>query len=73
MKGTILSIGQMCPGSSVLFQVLIPRPDLSGSLLRHVFDNCFLSGGNGNVFNLSYLYQAQSMNARVMENILFGW
>ena len=57
------SVGQMWPGSSVLFQALIPRPALSLSLLRHVFDDCFLSSGNGNVFNLSYLYQAQSMNA----------
>ena len=62
-KWTLLSIGQMWPGSSVLFQALIPRPALSLSLLRHVFDDCFLSSGNGNVFNLSYLYQAQSMNA----------
>ena len=47
-KGTLLSIGQMWLGSSVLFQVLIPRPAFSLSLLRHILDKCFLSGGNSN-------------------------
>lgn len=33
----------------MVFQVLIPGPALSLSLLRRVFDECFLSDGNGNV------------------------
>lgn len=48
-KWTLLSTGQMWPGSSVLFQVLISRPALSFILLRYVFNECFLSDGNGNV------------------------
>ena len=43
------SVGQMWPGSSVLFQVLISRPALPFILLRYVFNECFLSDGNGNV------------------------
>ena len=48
-KATLLNTGQMWPGSSVLFQVLILWPALSLSLLSHVFDECFLSRGNGNI------------------------